>query len=139
MRADRFQVVESFAGSRYRLIATSRSAIGRYTTQFVQMPTDSIVFERTVVLDRPVNGLWAKAKTLIRWPGVTSGVSGVDAVAMEMSIQPDNRTDFTGDYVGFGAILGLVIIRLAQHGSPARQLLSCRRLTRGAAALARCE
>jgi hypothetical protein len=90
-------------------------------------------------LDRPVNGLWFKAKTLIRWPGVTSDFSGNDAVAMEMNIQPDNRTAFTGDYVGFGAILGLVIIGLAQHVSPARQLLPSRRLVREVAALARCE
>ena len=64
---------------------------------------------------------------------------GSNALAMKMNIQPDNKTAFTGDYVGFGAILGSVIIGLAQHGSPARPLLPSRRLARGAAALARCE
>jgi hypothetical protein len=76
----------------------------------------------TLVLDGPVNGLSFKAKTLTRWPGVTSDVSGNNAVAMEMNIQPDEKAAFTGDYVGFGAILGLVIIRLAQHVSAAKQL-----------------
>jgi hypothetical protein len=62
------------------------------------------------------------SKTLTRWSGVTSDVSGNNAVAIEMNIQPGNKTAFTGDYVGFGAILGLVIIRLAQHVSSAKQL-----------------
>jgi len=47
---------------------------------------------------------------------------GSNALAMKMNIQPDNKTAFTGDYVGFGAILGLVTIWLAQHVSPANQL-----------------
>ena len=47
---------------------------------------------------------------------------GNNALAMKMNIQPDNKTAFTGDYVGFCAILGLVIIWLAQHVSPANQL-----------------
>jgi hypothetical protein len=87
------------------------------------------------------SGQWAmvQSQDIDQTAGVTSDFSANDAVAMETNIQPDNRTAFTGDYVGFGAILGLVIIGLAQHGSLARRLLPSRRLARGAAALARCE
>jgi hypothetical protein len=36
--------------------------------------------------------------------GVPSDFSDNNAVAMEMNIQPDNKTTFTGDCVGFDAI-----------------------------------
>jgi hypothetical protein len=47
--------------------------------------------------------------------GVTSDFSGKNAVAMKMNIRPDEKTAFTGDYVGFGATLRLVIMWLAKR------------------------
>ena len=55
------------------------------------------------------------------WPNDEVATEAEEAV-LKIKSSPRNKTAFTGEHVGCGAILGLAIIWLVQQVSPAKQL-----------------